>query len=250
MTNLKNELHIIEYNQKAEQYATSIDDDIDQLETDTDTLINAVLFAKLGQVHPRILTAKKILTSATAIVKASPNTEFPVELDSEKATQLPSVARLTIFHNGKKLVYVLSIPLLDLDQYKLYRHLSVPVRQLSATSGARFAFIKPAFKYTAISEDYSNFFNLEDINDCKLVEQRYICEQLYPVAQINDDSGCEIQLLVNPQFKNLEQCDIRLKTLQQTYWLRVASSNAWLYATPKPETLYLLCNNHKAAIKT
>lgn len=244
---LQHELHII---QRLITFTSLVDESLIQYEIDLETLTNAVLFAKMGQIHPEVLSTKKILTCAEAIRKSTPNTIFPIPLSTEYVPELTKIIELTAFHNGERLIYVIKIPLLDLTQYKLYQHLSVPVRQLSAAKGARFAYIKPAIQYTAVSEDFSSYFNLESEDECKFAINRYICKQIYPIAQISDETECEVQLLVNPQFSDLESCDIRLKTLKQTYWKKIRNANAWLFATPKPETVYLLCDNHESIIKT
>lgn len=244
---LQHELYII---QRLITFTSLVDETLIQYEIDLETLINAVLFAKMGQIHPEVLSAKKILTCAEAIRKSTPNTIFPIPLSTQYVPELTKIMDLTAFHNGERLIYVIKIPLLDLTPYKLYQHLSVPVRQLSTAKGARFAYIKPAVQYTAVSEDFSSYFNLKNENECQFIANRYICKQNHPVGRISDETECEVQLLVNPQLSDLELCDIRLKTLKQTYWIKIRNANAWLFAAPKPETLYLLCDNHESAIET
>lgn len=248
LISLGEEIHIIKYNQKALQFITQIEENLTELEIDIETLISAILFAKTGQIHPQLLTSKKILNSAEAIARASPNTEFPIQMDAKQIPNLMTLIKLSIFHNGEKLIYVIKIPLLDLSSYKLYQHLSVPMRQTTAIS--RFAFIKPSIQYTAISNDFENYFNLNTLNECKFIISYYICDQVNPVQNINNDAECEVQLITNPQFNDLDICDIRLKTIRQTYWTRIRNSNAWLYAAPKIENLYVICENQESEIKT
>lgn len=123
--------------------------------------------------------------------------------------------------------------------------MSTPIRQ----QGTRFAFIKPSTRFTAISTDFENYFTLADLTNCKLMSTRYICDGTNPVQHVNDKAECEVQLLTNPQFDNLELCDIRLKTLSQTYWIKIQNTNAWLYAAPTSENLYIHCDNDKSDIK-
>lgn len=247
---IRKEVHTIEQNQRAIQFATQIEESLTELELDIETLVNAVLFAKIGQIHPKLLTTKKILLSAEAIKRSSPNTEFPVPLNSEHVSELMELTELSVFHNGEKLVYVIKIPLLDLSIYKLYQHLSLPIRQISTTENSKFAYIKPAIQYTAISSDFASYFSIENLDECMTITNQYICKQTYPIRQINDESECEIQLLINPQFDNLESCDIRLKTLKRTYWIKIRNANAWLFAAPRAETLYFICNDRDSVIRT
>lgn len=244
---LKKEIHTIRYNQKAIEFTTMIETDLTELEIDTETLINAILFAKTGQIHPEVLSSETILTSAEAIVKTLTNTEFPIPLDLKFLPELIATIDLTVFHSEDKLIYNIKIPLLDLTHYAVFQHLSVPVRQLDTNS--RFAFIKPSHEFTAISEDFGNYFHLNSLKQCKFVNPRYICEQVGPIQHVNELAGCEVQLIVNPQFKTLENCDVRLKLLKQTYWSRIPNTNAWLYATPKAEPLYAICDTHESTVK-
>ena len=194
----------LEYHKIASRYATQITEDLMKLELDTNTLIEAIFFAKTDQIHPKILATEQILASAQATRKSLTQTEFPVLLEIKYMSNVIALSNITILHTDEKLIYIYiyiyicKILLLDVEQYRLYEHLPVPVKQSTIENSTRFAFIKPKTHYSAVSENYEHYISLKNLGQCKTALSRFICEQVNPIQQVDNYAKCEIQSLVNP----------------------------------------------------
>ena len=158
----------LEYHKIASRYVAQITEYLIELVLDTNILIGAILFVKSGQVHPKILTTEQTLASAQTIQESLTQTEFPLPLEIKYMSNVIALSDLTILYTDEKFIYICKIPLLDVEQYRLYENLPVPVRQGTIENSTRFAFIKPTTHYSAVSENYEHYINLQNLDKCKI----------------------------------------------------------------------------------
>ena len=205
-------------------------------------LTDAILLAKQGKFHPRILSADQLIQAIQRIRKHS---AFPVPLQTESVSELLKLSELTIYHSRGNLIYIISVPLLDSESYTLFRNIPLPIYQQSNSRGASFAYIKPNSPFTAISNDTESYYRLDDneLNDCKNSGNLFICENMNVLYQTDSRSVCEVKMIIEPRFQDFASCDIRVITTARTHWSRIHSTNQWVFSSAKPETIKIKCRN-------
>lgn len=236
--------HIIEINNENRRFVNAINEDLTDYEIDVHILLDALIFAKIGQIHPQILKVHEIRQQAE---KMQVTTQYASLFQSQNLIDIIKLADIVIFYAKGKLIFHVQFPLIDSFEYNLFSHLSLPIKQ----NNKKFAYIKPSSKLSGVSKNFETYFNIriEQLEVCKQQETRYICKLLFPIYSINSDSPCEIQLLTNPQFNNISECDIRLKEMRTAFWSEIHNTNSWLFSMASPEALYITERNQKTITK-
>jgi hypothetical protein len=225
------------------KHVNGINKMLNEYELDLNNLIDAILFAKQGIVHPKILTPAQITTSLQHIQSLEPSLQFPTPLKNKYAEELIRISKLDVIYADPNLIYVLTIPLLNEEIFHFYHLLPVPVKQNYDNSGNKFAYIIPNENYIAISIDRSSYIQLTDSDfaHCKLSQDTHICEQHQPVYHTNNHQSCEMMIFLHESPLNLETCNIRISSFNGPYWSKTRVPNTWVYSLTKPETLHITC---------
>ena len=244
----------IEINKKLIYFAKTLERIIAEHENDTAILNNAILSANQGKIHPEFLSPSQLIQSAKTMKRYQRlNPEFPVPLEIKFASELLKLSELTIYQSRGKLIYVISLPLLKYPKCTLYRNIPLPIYQQLNVIGSVFAYIKPNSPFTAICNDKTSYFELDnkELKDCKNTSDRFICKLVEPSWEIDDFSDCEIKLIVEPHFRDFAECDIRVRTSARKRWSRIYQTNQWVFSSASPETINIKCENgesHEAVI--
>ncbi|XP_063994264.1 uncharacterized protein LOC135171566 [Diachasmimorpha longicaudata] len=246
--NILERIDTIGINGKMASLISAFDAELSEYELDTQMLINAILFAKRGQLHPSIMSPENILDAANEVIQHNRGAEFPVPLEIPYITELLKLADLTAYFHKEKVVFVITIPILELTKYIVYRHLTVPTK-INNTSTSLVAFITPSYPYTAISEEANTYLKLdsEDINHCKTGMIGLICKTARPLYEVNGNKDCEVQMISNPRFSSSEICDVRVKSMDRTYWARIGNSNTWVFSVVTEDEIRVKCTRREPA---
>lgn len=224
-------------------YITLLNRHLTDLELDTELLINAIIFAKEGQIHPKLLKHETIINLKNIIENSFREVAFPLPTDSPTITELAKLCNIAIYVTQNKLTYVLNIPLVSMRKFTLYEHFSIPVKQNFTDV---YAFIEPSAKFVALSWDTEYYFLLNErqLSNCKKNERIYVCDSL-PIYRINENSPCEIQFLANRYIDNshFQNCNIRIKKLMNNEFKKLYKRNAWLYSLVKKCHMSIICNH-------
>lgn len=223
-------------------YVSLLNRYLTDLELDTELLINAIIFAKEGQIHPKLFNHDSISELKQIIGSHFKDVSFPISSDNPTITDLANLCEIVVYTSSKKLSYILNIPLVSIEKFTLYEHFSIPVRQHLSQI---YASIEPRSKFVALSWDTEKYFLISErqLNTCKRNEQNYICESL-PVHRMDENTPCEIKLIVNRYEKssNFQNCDIRIKNLVHDEFEKLYKKNAWLYSLVKTHPMTIICN--------
>ena len=242
---LSSDLEDVKYNEVLIDIAMSLAHYIAEYRLDTTIMVDAILFAKQGQLHPRFLSPRRIIESAQAIKGKRPNSELPVPLENEFVAELLELSEMTIYQSRGFLIYIISVPLLHPKSYKLYRNIPLPIFQQSNSRRVSFAYIKPNSPFTAISENLKFYYRLDEneLDDCKNTGKRFICKHLNALYRVDAYSDCEVKIIVDSNFHDFSACDVRVKTTAHTYWLRVHGTNQWVFSSATSETMHITCDD-------
>lgn len=235
-------------NTRSRLYLESIIENIERAiiehEIDLNVLIDAILFGKLGKIHPRLITPTKIIETARQIKDRIPHAEFPVTINNEEVEHLIKISKLQVTYTDSKLIYILKIPLLKPGKYKLYRPISLPAKQ--EFDHSKFAEIVTEAEYIGLHEDVDNFyeFNQGEIKECVNDELTFICPAIFPMRRLHQTSNCHAELLLKHQLETTH-CQIILKELKTAYWKILSAPGNWVYSTTQKEQVRIECANFK-----
>ena len=241
---LSSDLTDVQYNEILNDIAMTLENNIDLNRVDTAIIINAIFFAKQGELHPRFLSEYQITESLVDIHKR-PGHELPLPHKNQFAAELLQLSELTIYQSGGKLIYIIAVPLLDREWYTLYKNIPLPIYQQSNLREKNFAYLKPNSPFTAMSGFDGFYYRLDDneLNDCKKTGKRFICKNLNGLYQIDDHSDCEVKLITQLEFQDFSTCDIRVRSSAHTYWSRVHRTNQWVFSSATSETMHITCDD-------
>ena len=145
-------------------------------------ITNAILFATRGVIHPHLVSPEIIKNSAAAVQSTLKDVLFPFS-DSDPITKLFDVADVQIIFTKFYLIYRISVPLLDIQKYTLYKITPLPIKQYLGNSTNTFAYIWPEHPYLAINNQSHSYIPIDShtLDDCKIIRNLRICTNTEPV---------------------------------------------------------------------
>lgn len=219
---------------------------VSEYDKETSILIEAILFAQKGILHPFILTPEQFVNNLQKIIQHIPaNTEFPVSLLVENSHILLKLIDLNVVYVNNKLIYIIEVPLVQSYIFNLYHLIPLPVKQNSN----KYLFIQPTSEYFAIDDNRQHYLVIQnDVKYCKNVNVNYyVCKQTQPLHLTHNNDNCESKLYLIPN-KIPSNCDIRIVNIENNIWHQLQTSNSWLFLLTKPETLSINCKTSKNVI--
>ena len=114
---------------------------------ETNTVFEIIQSAKIGQIHPNLLSPEELLEQFKDIKIGLPSgTDFPVEMDLEETTELLKLSDLAIYYAENSIVFKISIPLVYQHTMTLYHLIPKPVCENNNCF-----YVNPNYKYLAVS---------------------------------------------------------------------------------------------------
>jgi len=234
-----------EMNTKANSYLLECAEMMLEYELELSILTDAILLARRGLLHPKILTPRELLDNLKDSHYMTNNKRLPVVLEPSQFNNLIDSSELSIFYKDYRLIYIFEIPLIERNNFILYQMILLPIKQSEENV---YAFINPLHKYIGFRTDKQMYTYLtdRDIIKCKKINDAMIfdCRQTDLLYQISTIHNCESELLKFTRLENvLKKCDIM--KIHNTVWYQLQSANSWLYTAPREETLHILCQDDK-----
>jgi hypothetical protein len=234
-----------EMNTKANSYLLECAEMMLEYELELSILTDAILLARRGLLHPKILTPRELFDNLKDSHYMTNNKRLPVVLEPSQFNNLIDSSELSIFYKDHRLIYIFKIPLIERNDFILYQMIPLPIKQ---SEGNVYAFINPLHKYIGLRTDKQMYTHLtdRDIIKCKKINNAMICRQTDLLYQISTIHNCESELLQSARLENVwKECDIRVVKIHNTVWYQLQSANTWLYTAPREETLHILCQDDK-----
>lgn len=213
---------------------------LEQYQIDNNNIIEAVLVAKVGILHPLILSPSNFIKELKTISQyISRGLDFPVEINLENAHVLQKVAKLRIFYKQPNLVYIISMPLCQPHVFELLNLTPLPV----PIGDNKYLFISPNSRYLAINEIKQHFITLDEtqFQSCtEMLKRFYLCQQNSPIYLTHMHNNCEVKLYL-PVNRIPENCDKRIIELDSSLYTQLRTANIWLYVVSNSESLTIMC---------
>lgn len=201
-----------------------------------DDILNAISFARLKILHNTIITPDDLISSLNEISRSLKRNNLP--LPTYAVAQYLDIIELEAFQIDTKVVFVLTIPLVDPDIYTLYKLYPIPV--LDNRTGLHHMLTSNQ-KFIAKNDDSLLYLSLRNMDNCKPLETNIqICSNIvaYP---IDSDAICEAQLL--------RQTNQLPKTCKSSYFFAKdynvyeIKNNVWLIAISESLPITIKCES-------
>ena len=229
----------LEMSMTVNELISQIQRGVEETQRTFDLLIDVYLHSQDGILQPQIITMQRIKTlmSKEALPERTIFPPFP-------SAELLSIVKPTIYTQENYLVYIVKLPLLIDVKYMLYKMVRFPII-LESKQVALYTEIHKDYIFSdALGQQYGNL----DISECdKPNSLTYVCMEKVPI-QTNKDENCYANLLHPSTTKIPDMCTtkyIPLSHIPSTLWIPLAFSNEWLYVTPKPERITVVCPEKK-----
>ncbi|XP_075164223.1 uncharacterized protein LOC142236813 [Haematobia irritans] len=178
-----------------------------------------------GKINPLLLTPDQLQAEIEQIKIHMPHyLKLPVTDDD--ILQMYKLMKIKGGLTEDHVVFTISLPLVELDDFKLYHLIPVPTRV-----GDSLSVINICSSMLAVNLDQQQYFPVSTLNlqKCDVLRQDlFICSDI----QLKFNFGAEICSCEISLFQNVTKPDCNLKTLQTNVsWVPLTHQNQWMYAT-------------------
>ncbi|XP_046983225.1 uncharacterized protein LOC124553404 [Schistocerca americana] len=166
-----------------------------QIEEEYEQMINAIVNAQKGILQPHIINPVQIVKYLSLIRDELKDVKFPVPLTESSGYLLLRIIDLDVFISGSILGYVINTPLIDNNNFNLYRVLPLP-KEIPNMKG-RYIYIQPEKEFLLIDESKRQYAKLsaDDLKCKELSKNRRLCRQSFPLLSTFNREECEAKLL-------------------------------------------------------
>lgn len=209
-----------------------------------DDIINSVTFARLKILHSSIITPFDLIDSLKHILQSLKKNNLPLQISTASIPYYLDLIELKAFQIDSKIIFVLNIPLVETEDYTLFRLYPIPVLD----NRTQFHHILTVnTKFIARSDDLLLYAVIDNPENCKQSTRKTkICMNVFPYP-IDSDAICEAQLL--------KQQELIPKTCQSSivmatnYNVNKLNINLWLIIASDLLPITIKCGNRDIITK-
>ncbi|KAL4100898.1 hypothetical protein QTP88_020923 [Uroleucon formosanum] len=193
---------------------------LDQYTFEINSLTDIIQTAKLGQIHPSLISPNELILQLKDIKVSLPSgTDLPIELDNGDSHEILQLSDMIIYYLDDNLVFKINLPLVYQHVLTLYYLLPKPV----CNTDNYCIYTKSNHKYLAVSKSkelYSTYSELEQVK-CKNARDFLLCPEISPLHPRNSKPICEILLIQDPKEvpDNCELMQIKIHARGRTFTL-------------------------------
>ena len=212
--------------------------------TEMDILNLAVLLSRTGKIHPSIFTPDNLISALKNLKPYFNEAVVPLELESQNYEDIISISDLKIIIWDNKLIYDLQIPVIEPENYRLYRLVPWPMK---LTNDDIHFFIEPTEDFVAIkAHDHLYIpFKEDELQTCRRTKQKKFCSVSSLIIDFKMSNTCELSLISNNYKNNLFSiCTVKLIKFRGTVWHRLKNENTWIFTSSK-DSINVTCLGKK-----
>ncbi|XP_049868649.1 uncharacterized protein LOC126368625 [Pectinophora gossypiella] len=207
-----------------------------------DSIINAILFAKVNVLHPSILSPTNLFNELSKRSSSVDNKlDFPVPLNLDNIHTLMDVSKLISYYYNNKIIFIIQIPLISPIKYVVYKTIPLPTPH-EKTNPNTFALITPTKSYIALTDDRSHYSLLDNMQQCSVLNNEYSICPLENIFSSVTNPCCETKLLTEVTLSLPDECNSKMLYGLIDIWQKL-KNNRWIFVQSKTSKLTLKCNN-------
>jgi hypothetical protein len=237
----KEKLNLITAKITVEGHIARIREATDMLQRHLDILLQSVISARRGILHPQIVSPKLIMDALIQSMPSFPkDTIPPFPLSKNSMNLIYKVCSMHVYINEGILGYVITFPLVNRGTFKVYRTIPVPL----SLGNKKFAYIHTTESNLCLDQTRQYYFEMsnEELDNCKVMDSRTrICKQKQPLLSSHVQESCAVKLL-QPRRIIPKTCDTRVVHISNTIWTQL-DNNEWIYFTPTVDSVTILCTD-------
>lgn len=209
------------------------------MEKEYSYLVEALYYGQNKVLHPEIIKPETLLAE---LLKSNPHVAkpsmYPYPLTPENVHNILHLIGLDIFRLRNKLVFVISVPLVEDTVYNLYNLMPLPIQSSEGT----FVFIQPGTDNIAISENKKKYAVMDVLRYCTHLNHKMMMCKPEPVYSMTERPICETEL-ISEKSTIPSSCNTRVVRNNLDVWYKMKSRNAWMFIKSKPEDMTIECKN-------
>lgn len=170
-------------------------------EQTTQTMLDIVWAARIGQLHPALINTNKLQQIIRQIADLYPNYEFSIPIIHARADKLTDVA-------PTRLAIKIQVPMLDKFATVLYKIRPVPIPQNLEEHIS--VYIKPQTPYISLNHDKRAYRLSSERSQekCKHTQYHTICTHNEPIHEADGEMACEYLLVNQLSLNTIQKCNI------------------------------------------
>jgi len=197
-----------------------------KIEVEGHMLIDSVMNAQKGVLHPQIIPPINLMEALIKSVSAFPkDTTLPFPLSKDSAHFILRLCDLQVYIKNGILGYVILLPLVNRGNFNIYRLIPIPVpldrsKFLYIDTGKSFLWIDQAWQYYFMTDR-------EWMDSCKILNSmKYVCEQNQPLLSSHLHENCMVKLL-QPRESVPPTCHKHVIEISNSVWTQL-TNNEWI----------------------
>ena len=191
---------------------------ISELHINIDEILNTIILEKQRIINPQIIEPKQFITTLDQITKRNFMNNH-IEPLAQNFQLILDLSKLKLWTNDNKLIYTITVPLLEDNEWKLTKFYPIPFKQNSV-------FIAPVVETDLIltnSEQYT-FVHSHYLNKyCKRTAIIHICNRTQPSHNTVNSPECKIELINNQQ--TVKTCPTAVFKLEELTFVPLQTEN-------------------------
>ena len=222
-----------------EKHITQVNNAHTILQRNMDLLLNSVVHTQTGGIQPQIVTPRLLLDSLQENQPFFPrDTIPPFPLNKDSTGMIYKVCETKVYIKNNKLSYVISTPLVNKGEFRVYYLVSVPIQ----VNKDKLAYVKRVKSIMCVDSSRHYYYcssetEMQGYNEP--TKDRYVCKQGKPLMSSLVQEECAVRLL--KIWKSLpKRCEVHLVQITHTVWAQV-NDNEWVYYTPGADSMTVLC---------
>lgn len=226
----------------------TLDSAVEKYRSHLIVMVDAILFAKQGLLHPAILAPRQLLSAAQK-VKNTTTCEFPLTPEELLSQQTNGITELQIAYSKGRILFQLTVPLLEAETFDLYRIHSNPSTQKHGNSQLTI-YVKAVSPFLAISTTKQRYVlpSASYMQNCYRHHKQHICQASLPMYRIETRPICEIELLKRPTQNTWQKCDVQISATTDEIWEPLESGQTWLYYAKTERRVQFFCKGRSVGM--
>lgn len=197
-------------------------------------LNNAIMLGKQGIINPQFIKPEQFLLELSKVITENFFISH-IEPKIENYQLLLDISTLTLATINNKIIYQISVPLLEDEEWEINRIYPIPHKQQSI-------FVAPVIEHNIILESAEQYVAIDSeyLRDkCKLITSFTVCERTQPSHSKTGTRDCQFRIL--DQGIELDTCPTAVFRIHDITFIPLHAKNQFIVIPKEPIDVKALC---------